>query len=141
MERTACLGNCPVYRVVIHLDGRVEWFGEQFVAVEGAASRCVRSAEVAALWRRIDDSQTAHGPRAEHGPTCIEREATAEGHVVNFGATDQPTVRLIMERDETMTTWEHDFGCPEPLDERLLEIESAIRELVDVDAWVNGPKG
>jgi hypothetical protein len=138
LERTACLGSCPTYRVVIHHDGRVEWFGEQFVAVEGAARRCVRPDEVAALWRKIDDWQATHDAGVEHSPACIERETMADGHAVHFGATDQPTVRLILERDETMTTWEHDFGCPEPVDEGLLEMESAVRELVDVDAWVNG---
>ena len=38
LERTACLGTCPVYTVTLSRDGVVEWNGEANVAVTGRAT-------------------------------------------------------------------------------------------------------
>src|SRR5436190_22004592 len=38
VERTACLGPCPVYAVRITGDGRVEYTGTQIVRVAGSAT-------------------------------------------------------------------------------------------------------
>ena len=39
LERTACFGTCPIYRVVVFKDGRIEYPGEQYVKVVGQAQR------------------------------------------------------------------------------------------------------
>ena len=35
LERTRCLGDCPIYKVTVLDSGKVEWFGEEFVAKKG----------------------------------------------------------------------------------------------------------
>jgi hypothetical protein len=136
LERTPCLGNCPVYRLVIHSNGRVDWTGERFVAVEGAAHRCVAPKQVAELWNEIDRLLAQH-PEATTPTACVAHDVTPEGQVFEFGDTDQPSIRFTMEGLET-TTWVHDFGCPESVPEQMLEIEASIRSLVDLDLWVHG---
>lgn len=49
LERTACYGTCPIYRVEIRGDGRVTYTGERFVAVTGVRTRRISAAAVARL--------------------------------------------------------------------------------------------
>ena len=34
LQRTMCLGTCPVYKLTIYNDGRVEWEGSHYVKVK-----------------------------------------------------------------------------------------------------------
>jgi hypothetical protein len=54
LERAACYGECPVYTVTLHGNGRVDWNGERYVAKLGPASRRIKPGAVAALRREID---------------------------------------------------------------------------------------
>src|SRR6476620_2929455 len=38
LERTACYGRCPIYKVTVLRDGTVLWEGERFVKVTGKAT-------------------------------------------------------------------------------------------------------
>lgn len=49
LERTACYGRCPIYRVEIRGDGLVTYTGERFVAVTGVRTRRIPPAAVARL--------------------------------------------------------------------------------------------
>jgi Domain of unknown function (DUF6438) len=49
LERTACYGTCPCYKVSIHADGRVEYHGEHFVKRKGDAAGQLTPAQLAAL--------------------------------------------------------------------------------------------
>ncbi len=55
LQRTACYGFCPVYRVTIRGDGTVHYVGERFVNVVGERSGAIPRAEVDRLLRRFDD--------------------------------------------------------------------------------------
>ena len=39
LERTACFGVCPVYKLTVYGDGRVVYEGKRFVRVEGTITR------------------------------------------------------------------------------------------------------
>lgn len=41
LERTACFGACPVYRVTIYADGKVVFEGERFVTTEGTQTASI----------------------------------------------------------------------------------------------------
>lgn len=56
IERTACFGECPVYRARAFADGRVEWEGIAFVALEGEDAYGVPSATVERLLERAEGS-------------------------------------------------------------------------------------
>jgi hypothetical protein len=49
LERTACYGICPVYKVTIGADGVATYEGESFVKVKGRASAKVSSADLDGL--------------------------------------------------------------------------------------------
>lgn len=48
-QRTVCFGTCPIYKLTVYGDGRVEYEGEQFVAVEGAQTATITIDQVKAL--------------------------------------------------------------------------------------------
>ncbi|MEP7293122.1 MAG: DUF6438 domain-containing protein [Chloroflexota bacterium] len=49
LERTACVGTCPVYSVTIYTDGTVEYNGERFVDVTGEQTATIDPAVVEQL--------------------------------------------------------------------------------------------
>jgi hypothetical protein len=54
LERTACLGTCPVYSVRISSDGRVDYEGKQFVRVVGHAGATLAAGEFASLVKAFE---------------------------------------------------------------------------------------
>jgi hypothetical protein len=57
LERTYCMGACPVYSVTVHGDGRLEYNGVDNVAVTGPKQSHVSRAEVERLSRLVDRAQ------------------------------------------------------------------------------------
>lgn len=49
MQRTACYGQCPIYRVEIHADGRVTYTGVDFVKVKGLRESRIAPDDVARI--------------------------------------------------------------------------------------------
>ena len=49
LERTACYGRCPIYKVTVLRDGTVLWEGERFVKTTGKATAKLPAATVAQL--------------------------------------------------------------------------------------------
>lgn len=54
LERTYCLGTCPVYTVTVYGDGRVAWNGMDNVAVVGPKQTRIERREVERLSRLVD---------------------------------------------------------------------------------------
>ena len=50
LERTPCFGSCPIYKLTIYGDGRVEYVGTQFVAVAGPRSDTLTAGQVRELF-------------------------------------------------------------------------------------------
>lgn len=49
LERTACFGFCPIYKITIHGDGTVEYDGERNVTVTGHQTSQLTQAQLAEL--------------------------------------------------------------------------------------------
>lgn len=49
LQRTSCLGSCPVYSVQIRADGQVHWRGERSVRVVGDDTATIQSSDARAL--------------------------------------------------------------------------------------------
>lgn len=49
LERTACYGTCPMYKLTIYRDGSVEYEGEEFVKIQGKATGQITPADVTQL--------------------------------------------------------------------------------------------
>ena len=56
LERTACFGVCPVYKVAIQEDGTVQYQGWEHVRVPGAHTWQIDPAAVAALAREMQEA-------------------------------------------------------------------------------------
>lgn len=57
LRRSPCFGECPVYRVTVYDDGRLEYVGEQYVERLGRYTGRVREGEfhaLAAFIREVD---------------------------------------------------------------------------------------
>src|SRR5574341_1232122 len=54
LERTACFGSCPIYKLTIYGGGRVEYEGERFVAVTGKQTSTISAGQVEELVKAFD---------------------------------------------------------------------------------------
>lgn len=70
LARDGCYGWCPIYRVAIHRDGRVDYFGHEFVVARGPRSWNISEADTAKLMRLFE--QVDFLSLADHYPTGIE---------------------------------------------------------------------
>jgi hypothetical protein len=122
--RSACYGPCPIYSVVIHDDGKIEFHGKAHVAIPG-------------------DHQAQIAPEA--AAQLLERFRAAEffdfkdKYVADV--TDNPAYRLelaIGQKKKTVTdylgTW---VGMPTI----VTELEDAVDETAGTDRWVSAGPG
>jgi hypothetical protein len=49
LERTACSGACPVYKLTIHGDGKVEYEGQNFVKITGSQTMTLGAGQIGSL--------------------------------------------------------------------------------------------
>jgi hypothetical protein len=87
LERTGCLGTCPVYTVIIKSDGTFRYHGERYVKREGDFTGRVANSEFTRLARFIREAGYAElkdeydDPHTD-GPTAYTKVATASGFKV-----------------------------------------------------------
>lgn len=55
LERTACYGHCPVYKVIIYNNGQVDYEGEMFVKVEGNHQWILKPGKIRQLSKLLED--------------------------------------------------------------------------------------
>lgn len=116
LERAACYGTCPVYRLAIYRDGVVEYAGEHFVKTRGAASWRVPPEIIAAL-----DLAFAHA-----------RFAALDGDYTRACMTDSSSATVTYARGAAPKRVEHYHGaCDDPA--RLTILEDAIDLLVGTE--------
>ena len=126
LERTACFGMCPVYRVTLSDDGTVEYDGRQFVRVTGTHTCKIDRDAVASLAREMDAA----------GYFALQDRYTE--HI-----TDLPTTRTSLRIGQRFKSIEDYFGAPDALhrletridevagDKKYVTIDGAsVRELV-----------
>ena len=125
LERTACLGSCPVYSVALRGDGTVRYQGERFVKREGAATAKVAPEAV----QGIVDAAKAAGffdlpARYAYGePTCPLYTADSPRTFITVTAGDR-TKRI-----------EHDYGC-ENGPKALVALADRIDSAAGTARWI-----
>ncbi|HEY1551146.1 MAG TPA: DUF6438 domain-containing protein [Kofleriaceae bacterium] len=119
LERTACYGYCPIYKVSIHADGRVEYHGEHFVKRKGDATGQLSATQLGALRGAfVRASFFELADRYEH-----ESMTDAPSAVVAFSDGG---------RTKTIRHYHGDDTAPASLD----TLEERIDALVDVEQWI-----
>jgi Domain of unknown function (DUF6438) len=121
LQRTACLGTCPVYKLTIYSDGRVEWKGEYFVKVKGKASARLDAGALALLKAAFDRARFLE---LGDGFDCYE-------------ATDMPSADVSYDDGKRHKEIRHYHGCiSKPDKEKLFELEGRIDEIAHTERWM-----
>ncbi len=119
LERTACFGRCPIYRITVEDDGTVTYFGEMFVAVEGEKISHIGPDQVRKLARELEKVDFL----------SLQDEYT------DMNATDMPsaitTLRLNGE-EKTVLHYYGDLSAPE----KLTDLENFIDAITNSIQWI-----
>lgn len=135
LERTACFGNCPVYRIVVHADGVVEFTGMRYVKIQGISSGRLTSAQLHELVEAIN--------RVKY--FSLEDVYDREAGDCPTVATDFPTVISSVAIGNVAKTIRHNHGCRQASSMRelgevylaaLTEFEARVDRIVDSVQWI-----
>lgn len=127
LERGPCHGTCPVYRVDVYGDGKVQFDGKQHVAKMGVHTGTAAVSAVQELLAKFKASAFAKADTAYmmDSPGCGQY------------ATDLPTVRVTAKIDGTMKTVQHDRGCRNA-PEYLRTLEAQVDSVARTAQWIAG---
>jgi len=138
LERTACLGRCPVYKVAIRDGGRVEWRGGANVAAPGSRTRRIERAALDVLDREVaaarffDRDPFGYLPKE---PICVTsgntRSCSFTSHTF---CSDTSRTILTVRRGDRQHRIENDHCSDE--DPALAELELRILERAGVAPWI-----
>jgi (2Fe-2S) ferredoxin len=119
LERTACYGYCPVYKLVIYGDGRVIYEGTKYVETLGTKMGSISEEKVKQMiyeFRKIN-------------------YFSLKDSYQHLDATDMPGVITSLTIDGQKKTVNHyhgDFNAPKS----LTNLENKIDQIVSSDQWV-----
>ncbi|MFT3975741.1 MAG: DUF6438 domain-containing protein [Sphingomonas bacterium] len=138
LERGACFGTCPDYRVTVHGDGLVEFdTGNDHFTGTGAQVHLeynghnvllpghhTRRVDPVVVTRLIDKFRAAHffGLRKEYF----------------YGATDNPTQLLTVRVGKTSKTVTDYIGTMAGMPQEVRDLEEAVDEVAGTARWVHG---
>lgn len=121
LDRTACFGTCPAYRLTIWSDGRVEWEGRSFVKVKGRKTATLTEADLKAL--RAAFAEARYFDLGE-GFDCYEM-------------TDNPSATTSYQEGGRSRTIRHYHGCRSKEGAATLsKLEDRIDAITGTARWV-----
>jgi uncharacterized protein DUF6438 len=124
LERTACFGSCPVYRVSVTDSGAVTYQGKEHVRRTGDANARIPPTQVAALLSEIEQS----------GYFSLDDRYVASEPGCGRYATDSPTVITSVTLRGRTKTITHDYGCSS-VPGALTILERRIDETLGSGQW------
>ncbi|MDQ3336261.1 MAG: DUF6438 domain-containing protein [Myxococcota bacterium] len=139
MERTACFGTCPIYKVSIDGDGRVRWHGEQYVVAIGERRATVPPKRIAEIRRMLDTVQfwkrDARGDLADPQPECVRTgnstSCSLSKNITICSDTSSAIITVRANRTEKHTVT-NDHCDESPLE----ELEAMIDDIARTSAWI-----
>lgn len=129
LERLSCLGSCPVYKVTIHGDGRVDWEGIENVVAMGRmdGKRQVSRPALEHLARMIDDARFFERNdfgELENGPVCTTVAGTTTCSYSAHFCTDTPHTKITVSQRGVTHSIDNDHCDDKPgIDELEAEID------------------
>jgi len=121
MRRGACYGRCPVYEVVLHADGAVDYRGDGGIR-QGRAD----AAGFAALRQRLADPNLPWGDYTRAAPAAC-----------GAWATDMPGVSIDAYLGGRWRSIRHDLGCS-AAPAALKALEQQIDDAAGSRRWSGG---
>lgn len=138
LERSACYGTCPDYRVTIRGDGKVR-FSTREISFPGTAAEVHRMFNGRnVLWAGNHEAQVS--PQAV--AVLIERFRTS--HFMGMkpeyvaGVTDNPTYALTLRIGKVTKRVVDYVGKEIGMPASMTDLENAVDEVADTDRWVRG---
>lgn len=122
LERIRCLGNCPVYSVTMHGDGRLEYEGKKYVTEEGVRQGRVEAQEIKAVFAELANARFFAMPE-EYSQTDCQRYCTDMASAITEVAVKGVAHRV-----------KHYYGCG-AAPKALFDVESAIDKAAKVERW------
>ena len=127
LERTACFGTCPMYKVAITSDGTVTFNGERFTKTTGMAKGKISPADFRQLVSEFEKINYFSLPDnyAPGTPVCPQR------------ITDMPSANTSIRLKGKTKSVSHYYGCgnSEAL-AKLTALEKKIDEVAGTQMWI-----
>jgi hypothetical protein len=127
LERTACYGTCPIYKITISGDGSVVFEGRRFVKKTGTAKAAISQQQVRELLAEFEEIKffDLRSQYAEREDGCKE------------WWTDMPSAITSISSNGKSKSVKHYYGCQglKVLTE-LQRLEHAIDLAVDSAQWI-----
>jgi len=117
LERTACFGTCPIYKLTISGDGTVIYEGQDFVQVKGEQTASLSPAQIQDLITAFEQAQFF---------TLTD--------YINKDRTDSPSVITSMTLNGKTKTVNHYYG-DDSAPQALFDLESKIDEITNSKQW------
>jgi uncharacterized protein DUF6438 len=127
LQRTACFGECPVYKISIYEDGRVEFEGKEFVKTVGKAEGTISKSALEDLIREFEkiDYFNLDENYGEGNKKCRELW------------TDNPTATTSLNWKDQKKTVHHYYGCRgSAILDQLTDLENKIDKTVHTERWI-----
>ena len=124
LERTSCYGACPVYKITISGDGRVEYEGRSFVRVVGKREAKI---DPAAVKKLIQQFEAIHYFELQDKYETIKNPDGTETMI-----SDMPTTLTSLSLNGKSKKIEAYYGVPDELE----ELERMIDEVAGSKRWV-----
>lgn len=127
LERTACFGTCPVYKLTIYDDGKVEYEGHEYVKQRGKAQGQITKEALEELVREFEkiDYFKLNESYSSEGKNCPQLW------------TDHPTAITSLNWKGRKKTVRHYHGCRgNPVLHQLTALENKIDEVANTERWI-----
>lgn len=118
LERTACFGFCPMYKLTIYGNGKVVYEGKRFVKVTGTRTTTISQAAVRRLVSEFQRIQYFN-----------LQDSYTGGH------TDAPSAITSLSMGKRQKTVNHYLGSPDA-PEKLTQLENKIDVIVNSQQWI-----
>lgn len=120
LQRTACFGSCPIYKISVFRDGAIEWEGAQYVKILGKVAARATPAQI----------QQLRAAFAKAGFSMMR--ASYEQEMV----TDQPSMIVEYADGANVKTVRH-YGGDSNAPPSLSELESSIDTILNTEQWID----
>ena len=114
LERTMCFGRCPVYKLTVYSDGKVEYEGKDFVKEKGARRSKISEKDFRKLMKKVEEIG------------FFEFKDRYDGRI-----TDLPTRITTVTKGDGSKTVRNYYGGPESLS----DLERLIDEVTNSAQW------
>lgn len=127
LQRTACFGSCPIYKLTIFDDGEVLFDGKDFVKYPGTHTSQITKTQLEDLIRQFEkiDYFNLDENYTDDPKNCPEQW------------TDNPSAISSLNWKGKKNAVRHYYGCRgSKVAEQLTDLEAKIDEVVNTNQWI-----